>query len=1067
MIKSMQLRQVMSVLVALSAGGPACTDADLRGMPVQPSVRDDKLRITGDFCTEDPSTLLFPVRVLLMVDASESMRVTDEPDPVTGMPMRERAAREAVESLLANDSGGVSIGVIRFSAEAQPLTFADENGNGARDDEEGYFTRNRAQLLGNGTDGGVLALLRETDRTSSFLNALSMAYSVLRDEMDRADDASLPLSKYVMVFLSDFLPDVDGSESRENTNERILAAVDDIVELGQLYRVGHMELNFAYISTARDEADRRAEDLGRSMAVHGQGSFRSFPNNEELNFLFADLSALRRVFTLQTMVAVNISTVSRGIGSCGDGVDRHLVLCPENFDSVERGTCCQPPQGNARAQWDLEHRRICCDRDGDGFESTWCGGGDCDDWDNQSFPGATRFLADSDFDGLADEDEWAVLSEPGAPDSDGDGFSDLLEHRFRTSGLDPLDPLDADCPAGEVAVTSVQCNDSMDNDGDGNSFTKENVDINDPGCMSAFDDDETDGTVVPLCVDGLDNDNDGWVDGADPDCQAGQAETVPAAGDAPRPQCNDGEDNDNDGFIDQADEGCSHGLDDDEQGIAPAGCRDGVDNDLDGWVDGADPDCVAQEHLRDNDGDGLSDCEERFYGTNRQGADTDADGLPDAVEVRFDVSAVNNDLLDDYDRDHAPNGTEIRLGTDPRFNDAGGRARNSYRYAIQSLGVSRRATEIGGLTLHACNDGQDNDGDGLIDGDDGDCQSALQETEEPLTEPTCLDGVDNDGDGWIDLDDAGCLKDQPEISLGTTVCNDGEDNDIDGQVDGEDSGCLTGFQATEDEIFEPTCLDMLDNDHDGWIDELDPDCAQGRREAARSDGACNNGLDDDGDDLIDALDPDCRTGFQTVETALTEPSCTDGTDNDGDGWVDELDPACALDRPEYATAHECNDGLDNDGDGRVDSHDGDCLVAVGGREARVSERNCHDGQDNDSDGWLDEDDPECLSPGSRSCYTFAIDNITLVQTQGNGWNRVLVYAGQVPLDDPTAFARFRVACVDARYVCSLDEDNAAMGLCDANFKEPPSGHFRVAAEQFVRLEDFDPRLHCQEVWEGF
>ena len=348
----MRRRDVISAALALVAAllppiaMVGCTDAHLRGIPIDPTIRDDKLEISGTFCTEDPSTLLFPVRVLIMVDASESMRVTDPPDPDTGMPARETAARQAVETLLGDEDQGVSIAVIRFSAEAQVLTFADENGNGVHDENEGYFTRSPTQLLGDGvTTDGVLQALRTTARTSDFINALSVAYATLRDEMERADQASLPLSKYVVIFLSDFLPDVEGEEARENSRERILDSVDGIMDLARLFRVGHMEMNFAYISTARDDVDRQAEDLGRTMAVHGQGTFRSFPNNESLNFLFTDLSALRRVFTLATMVAVNTSTVSRGIGGCGDGIDRHLLTCPTDFDLIEQGTCCQPPWG--------------------------------------------------------------------------------------------------------------------------------------------------------------------------------------------------------------------------------------------------------------------------------------------------------------------------------------------------------------------------------------------------------------------------------------------------------------------------------------------------------------------------------------------------------------------------------------------------------------------------------------------------------------------------------------------------------------------------------------------------
>ncbi|PIN86251.1 hypothetical protein COV19_05575 [Candidatus Woesearchaeota archaeon CG10_big_fil_rev_8_21_14_0_10_44_13] len=59
-----------------------------------------------------------------------------------------------------------------------------------------------------------------------------------------------------------------------------------------------------------------------------------------------------------------------------------------------------------------------------------------------------------------------------------------------------------------------QCNDGVDNDGDSR------IDYpNDPGCSDANDDNETDIVTQPQCSDGIDNDGDGLVDMADPDCQ--------------------------------------------------------------------------------------------------------------------------------------------------------------------------------------------------------------------------------------------------------------------------------------------------------------------------------------------------------------------------------------------------------------------------------------------------------------------------------------------------------------------------------------------------------------------
>ena len=80
----------------------------------------------------------------------------------------------------------------------------------------------------------------------------------------------------------------------------------------------------------------------------------------------------------------------------------------------------------------------------------------------------------------------------------------------------------------------------------------------------------------------------------------------------------------------------------------------------------------------------------------------------------------------------------------------------------------------------------------------------------PANEISCNDGVDNDGDGLIDCDDPECFgQDCPE------VCDDEQDNDGDGWVDCADTDC-------------PPCLEICDNglddDGDGLIDCDDPDC---------------------------------------------------------------------------------------------------------------------------------------------------------------------------------------------------------------------------------------------------
>jgi hypothetical protein len=79
----------------------------------------------------------------------------------------------------------------------------------------------------------------------------------------------------------------------------------------------------------------------------------------------------------------------------------------------------------------------------------------------------------------------------------------------------------------------------------------------------------------------------------------------------------------------------------------------------------------------------------------------------------------------------------------------------------------------------------------------------------------CDDGLDDDGDGLVDLADPGCTGPTDDSELGTTPCDDGIDNDLDGFVDvAADPGCASALGVRED----PACQDGLDNDEDGGID---------------------------------------------------------------------------------------------------------------------------------------------------------------------------------------------------------------------------------------------------------
>ena len=252
--------------------------------------------------------------------------------------------------------------------------------------------------------------------------------------------------------------------------------------------------------------------------------------------------------------------------------------------------------------------------------------------------------------------------------------------------------------------------------------------------------------LANACGNGKDDDGDGLIDAADPECAAGllwEGGDVPACYQVP--QCENGLDDDGDGEIDH----CTGRW----EGPVPA-CANGLDDDGDGRIDRADPDC-----------------------------DNEADNSENGREVSTCADGLDNNGVDGADR------------ADPRCHGA----------------------------VERCDDGEDNDGDGKVDTADEDCRQKDRAIELGLPEETdgdraapaplvagapggrgadpCNNGIDDDGDGLIDADDPGCrlysaarrfsFEAQP-------ACGDGLDNDRDGRIDyPEDPDCYAASDRNE------------------------------------------------------------------------------------------------------------------------------------------------------------------------------------------------------------------------------------------------------------------------------
>jgi hypothetical protein len=136
-----------------------------------------------------------------------------------------------------------------------------------------------------------------------------------------------------------------------------------------------------------------------------------------------------------------------------------------------------------------------------------------------------------------------------------------------------------------------------------------------------------------------------------------------------------------------------------------------------------------------------------------------------------------------------------------------------------------------------CVDGDDNDGDGLIDCEDPDCEGigccGLSGPED--NDEACSDGCDNDGNGYLDCADFSCSKSTTVTACKSEIqtdentpltCSDGLDNDWNGYFDCSDFSCMESEEVTFCEGNDKSCSDGIDNDGNGFIDCKDYGCSR-------------------------------------------------------------------------------------------------------------------------------------------------------------------------------------------------------------------------------------------------
>jgi len=358
---------VVAVLFAVAA----CSEASLSSVEPKAKARDDRLTVHGQFCTDLPTPAEFPVRILFVVDISQSMNVTDPvPNPCATDACFARRAVAVEEVVAAYPPGnGVEYGLITFQSSVAIQT---KDAAGLL----GGFTASSEEVLAR------LPALNSAVGETNYVGALETTYEMLQQDMIALDATARSRARYVVVFISDGLPAPRTVE--HGMPDEIREAVDNVAGLRKQQRLAEVSLHTVYLAAPNtpDSVQLEAKELLAEMAQLGNGTYRSFEATQRINLFSIDFTSFMRTFALKQLVAMNLNAL------------------PRNGES----------------------------------------------------------LVDTDGDGLTDEEEVLAGTSPLLPDSDQDGFSDLLEVRQTNAGLDPMFAGDADCQ---------MTGDRLDADGDG------------------------------------------------------------------------------------------------------------------------------------------------------------------------------------------------------------------------------------------------------------------------------------------------------------------------------------------------------------------------------------------------------------------------------------------------------------------------------------------------------------------------------------------------------------------------------------------------------------------------
>jgi len=180
----------LGVLLCLAAFSCSKVRLEFPEGDAGPKKLDDKLSLSGNFCTSDAGDIKFPVKIMFIIDGSGSLQFADQ--------NRQRvvAVVDTIERLLALDD--YSFKIIVFNATVQETP---EPGG-----PEGVYSSEPATLRKG------MARLGMADTITDYQGALAVAFDSLRQDMldvleSPGGQAELSRTRYINILITDGLPD--------------------------------------------------------------------------------------------------------------------------------------------------------------------------------------------------------------------------------------------------------------------------------------------------------------------------------------------------------------------------------------------------------------------------------------------------------------------------------------------------------------------------------------------------------------------------------------------------------------------------------------------------------------------------------------------------------------------------------------------------------------------------------------------------------------------------------------------------------------------------------------------